>query len=139
MAINNKHTGMITQLHCLLDLINRDISVSVPYGDNDRYDFIADIKGKLYKIQCKTSNKIDDGAYQFATVSNNWSTKKKYHYNGQIDYFMTYINDNSYLVSIDEVGDQNAFTLRFAPTKSGQIKKIHFANDYMLDNVLETL
>lgn len=139
MNLNNKQKGTVTELKCLLQLIEMGIDVSIPYGDNSRYDFIIDYKNKLYRLQCKTSRSTGNGIFQFATKSNNWSTKKRYSYENDIDFFITYINGNCYLVPIDECKNQTAFTIRFLPSKNKQVKNIHMADDYLLKNQLMKL
>lgn len=41
--------------------------VSIPYGNNSRYDCILDYKGKLLKIQIKTARKIDENRFFIPT------------------------------------------------------------------------
>ena len=41
--------GKITELEVMSYIIKKGFSVSIPFGDKDRYDQIWDINGKLYK------------------------------------------------------------------------------------------
>lgn len=56
-AMNNKtkNIGNKTEITIISEFINRDIPVSIPFGDNQRYDVIIDVHSKLYRIQIKTS------------------------------------------------------------------------------------
>lgn len=45
-------------------------SVSVPMGDNTRYDLVVEINGQLQKVQCKTSKYIEKGSYKVALRTN---------------------------------------------------------------------
>lgn len=50
MSLSTKDLGAQTELQCLAYLHRLGYNVSIPWGDNARYDFILDIAGKLYKI-----------------------------------------------------------------------------------------
>lgn len=58
--MNSKQIGNVTEVECMLAFLKLGYNVLQPYGDCERYDFVADINGKFYKIQCKTSKKTDD-------------------------------------------------------------------------------
>lgn len=132
-------------MECMLAFMKLGYEVSVPFGEDSRYDFIADINDKLYKIQCKTSSEIIEGdtvlAIKFKTVrqsgskATNW-TRTKYGEN-EIDYFATSYQGKCYLVPLSECSNEK--TLRIVPPKSGQIKGINFLKDYELSEVLKTL
>lgn len=64
-----KANGEITQSAVTTELLKRGIPVSLPVGDNQRYDLIFEAKSKLWKAQVKTlypSNR--DKAYLFNTT-----------------------------------------------------------------------
>jgi hypothetical protein len=47
--------GELTETVVIADLIQRGIPVSRPFGDNERYDAIAESpSGRLYRLQIKT-------------------------------------------------------------------------------------
>lgn len=81
MELNSKQKGILTETQCLAEFSKLGLTVSIPYGDSARYDFILDYNNKLYRIQCKTSNKIDDGVYTFScrSTTGNTSTVKEGH------------------------------------------------------------
>lgn len=118
-------------------------SVSIPYGENSRYDFILDLDGKLLKIQVKTSRlkkniKNPNDAIIFACRSSNTNASgNSYHrYNKQqIDYFATYWNNQCYLVPVEECSVEK--TLWFNPPANGQKNMISMAENYELIKVLK--
>ena len=59
-------------MECMLSFMQLGYEISIPFGEDSRYDFIADINDKLYKIQCKTSSEIVEEntvlAIKFKTV-----------------------------------------------------------------------
>ena len=54
--MNSKDKGNIGEAIMLAEFIKRGIQVSIPFGDNARYDLIIDLNGKLYKVQVKYCN-----------------------------------------------------------------------------------
>lgn len=45
-----KQKGNLTELQCIAAFYELGYSVSIPYGENSRYDLIADINGRLIKV-----------------------------------------------------------------------------------------
>lgn len=58
--MNTNQAGKTTEANVLSYLINNGYSVSMPFGDKDRYDQVWDINKKLYKVQVKTSRWMDE-------------------------------------------------------------------------------
>ena len=48
--MNTKTKGNIGEAIILAEFVKRGIQVSIPFGDNARYDLIAEFNGKLNKI-----------------------------------------------------------------------------------------
>ena len=85
----------------------------------------------IKKCKCKLK---DENAIKFSCRSThvNCTGVKNVRYSeNEIDYFATYWNNQCYLVPVRECSVEK--TLRFAPPKSGQLKGITFAKDYLLD------
>lgn len=66
--------GNITELQCISKFFEYGIECSVPYGNGAKYDFIADIKGSLIRIQCKSSTKIDENSFMFVCMNQTSNT-----------------------------------------------------------------
>jgi hypothetical protein len=86
---NSKDRGDETEAKIIYTLISSGYSVSVPFGDNDKYDLIVDDSEALYRIQCKTAWTTKKGTMRFNTHSQ--TTKNgEYHertYHGDVDAF----------------------------------------------------
>ena len=120
--------------------IENNCSVSIPYGDNSKYDFIADVNGRLLKIQVKTASKRDDESIKFScrTTHVNCSGVRNVKYNSEdVDFFATYWNGTCYLVPVNECSAEK--TLRFGAPKNGQTKGICLAENYRLDYQLNNI
>ena len=137
MQLDTKRKGNLTEMQCMSAFMAQNCGVSIPFGDNSKYDFIADVDGQLLKIQVKTASLKDENSIKFSCRSThvNCSGVKNVRYNeNEIDYFATYWNGQCYLVPISECSVEK--TLRFAPPKNGQIKGITFAKEYTLERQL---
>lgn len=143
MEISSKQKGNLTELQCIAACYELGYSVSIPYGENSRYDFILDVCGKLLKIQVKTcrhkkgaSNPVD--CISFSCRSTNVNTKMtKYsrYTKEEIDYFATYWNNCCYLIPIEECSVEK--TLWFNPPQNSQKKYISMASDYELSKMIQ--
>ena len=141
--LNSKQIGNITELECMLAFVKLGYNVLTTYGDCERYDFIADVNGKLLKIQVKTSrpSRTSEGSIVFNTSSQTTKEGKMVHHSydeTQIDYFMTFYDNQAYLIPVKECSVREK-TLRFEPPKNGQIKGITFAQEYELEKVVNKI
>lgn len=135
MNFTTKNIGDITELKCILAFRQRGIIVSIPYGEDSPYDLVAEIDGSLKRVQCKTSRPTrSGGAYEFNTSvshTNTTSTVSK-SYGGKIDYFMTIVEEEPYLISVEECGVSKK-ALRKEPPKNGQVVGVSLLENYHLD------
>jgi hypothetical protein len=144
--IDSKVLGNTTEMECMLECMKLGIQVSIPFGEDSRYDFVMDYRGKLYRIQSKHCTEvIDDSgqvvAIKFKTVRQSGSnatmhTRTKYT-KDEIDYFSTSYNGKCYLVPVEYCSTIKL--LRIVAPKNCQTKGISFLKDYELSEVLKTL
>ena len=137
--MNTNQKGKITELEVLTYIIKKGYSVSIPYGDKDRYDQIWDIGGKMYRIQIKTARWLNDNhdCIVFNTRSTytkaNGNVTKNYTEN-DIDYFATYFNNQVYVVPINECGKTEK-KLRYKTSLNNP--HINWAVDYTFEKIFE--
>ena len=121
MELNTKKKGNLTELQCLAKFAEYGLTVSIPYGDCARYDFILEINNKLYKVQCKTSSEEEIGVYKFSCRScktNASGNTRKSYTEDEVDFFCTMVKDKCYLIPFNETSTHTK-TLRFIPPKNG--------------------
>lgn len=138
--LTSKQKGNLTELKCISAFYELGYQCSIPYGENSRYDFIADVNGKLLKIQCKTSHEVESGVIEFSCRScrsNTQSNLQRKYTANEVDYFCTYWDNMCYLVPINECSVSKK--LRFIPPKNGQKVGITFASDYELPKQLSLI
>ena len=67
MELDSKKKGNLTEMQCMAAFMAHNCGVNIPFGDNSKYDFIADVDGQLLKIQVKTASQKDDYIFLFKT------------------------------------------------------------------------
>lgn len=130
--------GLITELRCQYDFSKYGILLSQPIVQDSRYDFIADINGKLYRIQCKSSAISSDESFirfkcHMTNIRNN---ETKFYNSNDVDYFYTFYKDKSYLIPVS-VGGKQEKILRFYSAQHHST--INWAKDYELETMLTKL
>lgn len=142
MELTSKQKGNLTELQVITYLYSLGYQCSLPYGENSRYDLIADIEGKLIKIQVKTSS-LKAGtseAIEFSCRSsrvNSTGVVNTRYTKEEIDYFATFWNNQCYLIPIEECSVTK--TLRFCYPSTGQKKGITLAEDYTAEKQLQKI
>ncbi len=125
MNSNPKAVGERTEGFILARLLQLGRAVSLPFGDNQRYDMIVDEGGALMRAQCKTGRLNEEAGFvEFDTRSTNWNSGVKRNYIGQIELFLVYCPQNGkcYRVPIEKCNVTET-RLRIRPSKNGQVKR----------------
>lgn len=138
---NPNEKGRLTESLVLSYILQLGYSVSIPFGDKDKYDQIWDINGKLLRIQVKTA-RLNDKEKNSQNVSIRFNCKssvngsvKKYS-KQDIDYFATYWDNQVYIVPVEECSAEKC--LRFTSSQPNQ-PNISWAKDYRVEEVLKRL
>lgn len=139
MSALNKQKGNLGEAKCLAKMVELGVPVSLPFGDNERYDLIIDHNGKLERIQVKYSSyQESEGSIIFKVSSSTNHTTNKHltTYENDVDAFLLYnaLTDEVYYVPIEVIGNKKTITLRMAPSKNGQNKNCLFTKDYLAEN-----
>ena len=140
--MNSKDKGNIGEAIVLAEFTKRQIQVAIPFGDNARYDLIAEFNGKLNKIQVKYCNqKIINGSISCPCVSSTNHTTNKHlsTYDNDVDYMAFYLAsiDKLLLVPIEQLKGRKSITFRLEPPKNGQTIGINLIEDYLLDKIIK--
>jgi hypothetical protein len=130
---NPKEVGEKTEAAILNHFIQKGVPVSIPWGNNQRYDMIIEVDGKLLRAQCKTG-KYSKGVVSFPTASKA-SGKERKVYTGQIDCFLVYCEalNKVYKIDIKDAPNKNVMSLRVDSLKKfGPKSVINWAKDYIV-------
>lgn len=141
--LTTKRKGIIAEEYAKIWFLEQGYSVSVPIGDDDRYDFIVDVNGLLLRMQNKKSNLTRKPGYlNFKTVSwkhNNTNGNSKTRYSEKdIDYFCTVHPETKqvYIIPVEECGNECSLRLTSIITNNKNIKK---AEDYEGTKILKKI
>ena len=140
-----KRKGILTEEKIKVWFLEQGYSVSVPIGDDDRYDFIVDFDGKLVRMQSKTGNLTRTlNCINFNTASNQYNSQgsRRVKYSSdEIDYFCTIHPETNkvYIVPVEICGIE--CNLRLIPPKNNNYSNVKMAIDYegekMIKKILE--
>jgi len=133
---DTKSVGDRSEATVLAALVRHGFLCSIPFGENHRYDLIADDGQNVYRAQVKTG-RLKNGAISYANSSSHQhrrsgptSTRS---YFGQIDFLAVYCPQNGkvYLVPESELVATRAH-LRVEPAVNRQEKGIRWAARFEL-------
>jgi hypothetical protein len=135
-----KRIGDRTTLAVMAALELAGYTLSLPFGENTRYDLVIDDGRQLWRVQCKTG-RLREGAVRFPACSsyahhaNPRFTQRDYL--GEIDAFAVYCPETTavYLVPICDVMLRRQGALRVDMPRNHQQRKIRFASDYEIGRV----
>jgi len=110
-------------------------AISVPFGENTRYDLLIDNGSRVTRVQCKTG-RLRKGAVVFRTCSSyahhpNPKVVRR-DYAGQIDEFAVFCPElgTVYLVPLEDVSTRACAQLRVDPPRNSQYRRIRLAAQY---------
>ena len=118
--------------------------VSVPFGENTRYDLVVDDGGRLSRVQCKTG-RLREGAVRFNTCSvYSHHPNPKVHsraYRDEVDSFAVCCPENGavYLIPISDLPTRRTASLRIHPAKNSQLRRVRPAERYEIATVVTEL
>lgn len=136
---NSKAIGDETEARAIARLVATGFSVSIPFGDNDKYDLLVDDGTQIHRVQCKTAWQNKSETIRFNTHSQ--TTKDgEYHertYQGAIDAFFVYYPPIETFYWIDE---QDATTQKMELRFDGAIDhpSINWAEAYEFHGTIPT-
>ena len=132
--VKTNRKGISTELYCIGAFAELGYECYVPNSEDSRYDFIADVDGKLIRVQskaCSIQNNGDSIAFSCrSTRGNTRGNISSLYTKEEIDYFCTYYEGKCYLVPVEECVTEKK--LRFTHPKNNQQKAINYASDYEL-------
>lgn len=132
LTMNTKAVGELSEAIILAHLMKKGWSVSLPFGNNQRYDMLIDTGERILRAQCKTGRWLN-GCVEFASSSKNGFTGVRTPYTGQIDAFLVYSpkTEKVYLFPAEQAGP-TFVRLRVEPNKGGATSGIKWAADYIV-------
>src|SRR3989338_10767362 len=126
--MHTKLKGDIGELMVATELLRAGWHISFPYGENLKYDILAEKEGVFKRVQVKAVTPRNGVLRVNCRSSNNWSVL---HYKPE-DFEILAVadlkNHKVYFISSGRV-TRNLINLRISPPKNGQRKKVNLAED----------
>ncbi len=134
---DTKSVGDRSELEVMGALIRNGYRIALPFGENHRYDLIADDGERLYRVQVKTG-RLRNGSIRMACCSTHGHRRKlgersTRSYRGEVDFLAVYCPETKkvYLLPESELVQLYGY-LRVDPPKNGQARKIRWARQFEL-------
>lgn len=128
-TLSKKTKGDIAELIIAAKLLEDGWKISFPYGEDHRYDLIAEKDKKFVRIQAKYVTPKNGVLDVNCRSSNNWSVMT--YTPEEIDFIAVYdsVNKNIYFISVQDI-NRKSFKIRIEDCKNKQIKKVHPAENF---------
>lgn len=125
--------GELTEAIVVAELKRREIPVSKPIGNSERYDLVAESEAGLWRLQIKTGQ-IKDGTVRFrgTSVHTNSQGHTRRQYEDDVDYFVVYADELESLYLIPESAFETKMWLRVTKPERGD-GRVNHARDYEFD------
>lgn len=133
---NAKIKGNLCEAIVFYRCVKLGWKISIPYGDNCKYDFIVDkLDGTLHRVQVKSASRPEDKNFEVLAFPLETRNKQGYtpYTSNDIDAFIAVdlVTENIYWVPIQEAEGQRYFNLRLEGGKKN-VSKTKWAKDYIL-------
>jgi PD-(D/E)XK endonuclease len=129
--MNSKEIGERTEGMLLAKFLQKGWVVLIPFGDNQRYDFVIDRGHGFERIQAKTGRLVGETIQFNACSSQCHRQKGSRDYKGQCEYFAVYVPqlDKCFIIHVDLCGKRQV-VLRLSTAKNGQQKLVRWASEF---------
>jgi hypothetical protein len=131
--METQRKGVLTEAVAVAALQRRSIPVSIPFGDTERYDLVAESQRGLHRLQVKTGN-FDGEVVAFKGFSVHTNSTGNVHetYDGDVDQFLVYCHELDAMYLVPEGTVESNMRLRVAEPAQRQ-PSINWASEYELD------
>lgn len=137
-----KQMGNKAEAVILAELVKNNIPVSIPFGQNEAYDFVIQTKEGFKSIQVKHATYRNGCVVADIRHRVGFSKIEYSSYDGEADYFAVWCEEinNCYLLRVSECEGKTALSLRVKPPKNNScISTIVWAKNYDFKAVLSTI
>ena len=138
--VESKAKGLSNELLCQAYITSLGYNLSIPIGEDCRYDFIMDINGILKRVQVKSCIENENGL-SFSTKSITTSGKENVTHpysKEEIDFIAIYYENQCYLIPIELFEGQKQCSLSFTGKKVNAIQPL-FIEDYIAEKIIQNV
>ena len=129
MAIT-KQKGDIAEAFVTYLLKQKGFNVLIPWGEDNKYDIVAEKNGVFKRIQVKYVTPKNGILEVAIRSSNNYNTL--YYSSRDVDIIVAYSpqQNKAYFIPLNKTQSRKVYKLRLTPTKNKQKKYISMASKY---------
>jgi PD-(D/E)XK endonuclease len=128
---DTKRTGEVSEAAFLHKAVGLGLRVTKPWGDSERYDFVVDAGGRMWRVQIKcTAAERPSGGYRIHTTHSAFGMSRIPYTAADIDVLAAHIIplDLWYVVPVQDLDGRSAFELHFDGfSKLASLQKYHEA------------
>ena len=131
--------GLTTELICMQKFIELGYIVSVPYGNNSRYDLLVDNGTTIWKIQCKTAKLNENGSYTIQTcnkVSTTTQRRVKHYTKDEIDFIASVVQNQLVIIPVELIEKTASKIFRTELPKYGAKSNCNLIEDFTVEKSL---
>ena len=131
--------GLTTELICMQKFIELGYIVSVPYGNNSRYDLLVDNGTTIWKVQCKTAKLNENGSYTIQTcnkVSTTTQRRVKHYTKDEIDFIASVIQNQLVIIPVELIEKTASKVFRTELPKYGAKSNCNLIEDFTVEKYL---
>ena len=132
--------GLTTELKCMEKFVEYGFIVSVPYGNNSRYDLLVDLGQKKYiRIQCKTASLNENGSYTINTANSVSTTTRhvvKHYDSEQIDFIASIIEEQMVIIPVDLIANSKSKIFRTELPKFGAKSACNLIQNFTVEKYI---
>ena len=140
MLFNQKQIyGITTELIVAQKFIEKGYIVSIPYGNNSRYDMIVDTDTDCYRIQVKHASLNDNGSYTVNTSNTVTTTTKnarKYYSKNDVDFIVSVIEDQLVVIPVEMIEHSQSKIFRTELPKFGTKSNCNLIEDFTVERYI---
>ncbi len=126
--------GLTTELVCMQKLIQYGYIVSIPYGNNSRYDLLIDTGNHFFRLQCKTALLNENGSYTINTANSNSHSKTIKHYKKEdIDFIISVIEDFLIVIPVSMIENSRSKVFRIDYPQYGSKSNCNLIQNYTFE------
>jgi PD-(D/E)XK endonuclease len=133
-VLTTNQKGAIAELAIAQAAVELDIDVYWPMADGGRYDLIFDVRGRLFRVQCKWASRYDDVLVVrcYRSRRNRDGLLNRRYTAQEIDAFAAYCAElnRCYFLPIDRFAYRRQIQLRLGPTRNNQRLLVNWASDF---------
>jgi hypothetical protein len=133
-VLTTDQKGAIAELAIAQAAIELDVEVYRPMAEGGRYDLIFDVRGRLFRVQCKWASRCNDVVVvrTYRSRRNRDGLLNRRYTAQEIDAFAAYCAElnRCYFLPIERFPYRRQVQLRLGPTRNNQRLLVNWASDF---------